>query len=232
MIYYGVMKKKIRIWDLPIRIFHWMLVSCIIASFVTVNIGGNAMQWHGYIGYCILVLILFRVSWGFFGSYHARFLNFVPSVTSLMHYLQGNSKAVLGHNPLGSFSVLALLFSVGLQAVTGLFSNDEIAFEGPFSKYASNATVELVTAIHSINSTILIILIALHLSAIAYYQIFKRENLIRPMLVGDKEIDPSEEAQYSPTDLGRASKDGSLQRGFALVLLSLIAIILGYFITA
>ncbi len=190
------------------------------------------MQWHAYVGYCALTLILFRVCWGFVGSYHARFFNFIPSPNSLREYLQGQTKAVLGHNPLGSFSVIALLFSVGLQAATGLFANDDIAFEGPFAKYVSNAMVELLTSIHRINSTILIILIGLHLSAIIYYQIFKHENLVKPMLVGDKEIDPSEEAKYSPTDLGRASKDGGLQRGFALLLLSLIAVILGYFITA
>jgi cytochrome b len=225
------MNKKIRVWDLPIRVFHWLLVSCIIASFITVNIGGNAMQWHGYVGYCALTLILFRVCWGFVGSYHARFLNFIPSPKTLKEYLLGQSTAVLGHNPFGSLSVLALLFSVGLQAVTGLFANDDIAFEGPFAKHVSNATVELLTSIHRINSTVLIILIALHLSAIFYYHRFKGENLVKPMLVGDKEIDPSAQAKYLPTDLGRASKEGCLQRGFALFLLSLIALIVGYFIT-
>lgn len=226
------MNKKIRVWDLPIRAFHWLLVCCIIASFITVNIGGNAMQLHGYAGYCALTLILFRICWGFFGSYHARFFNFIPSPNSLREYLRGHSKVVLGHNPLGSLSVLALLFMVGLQAVTGLFANDEIAFEGPFAKYISNSTVELITSIHRINSTILIILIALHLSAIFYYQFIKRENLVGPMLVGDKEIDPSEEEKYSPADMGQASKDGALQRGLALFLLSLVAVMVGYFITS
>lgn len=225
------MNKKIRVWDLPIRMFHWLLVGCIITSFISVNIGGNAMQWHGYVGYGALTLILFRVCWGFVGSYHARFLNFIPSPHSLKEYLRGKSNAVLGHNPFGSLSVFALLFSVGLQAVTGLFANDDIAFEGPFAKYVSNAMVELLTSIHRINSSVLIILIALHLSAIFYYQRFKGENLVRPMLLGDKEIDPSEEAKYLPADLGRASKDGGLQRGFALFLIGLIAVVLGYFIT-
>jgi hypothetical protein len=73
--------------------------------------------------------------------------------------------------------------------------------------------------------------IALHLCAIFYYQKFKRENLIKPMLVGDKEIDPSETEIHLSADLGHASKDGSMQRGFALLLLSLIALTLGYLIT-
>ena len=225
------MKKIIRVWDLPIRLFHWLLLIAIVLSFITVKIGGNAMELHGLIGYCVLALIIFRICWGFMGSYHARFTNFIPSPTGLFNYLSGKTKAGLGHNPLGALSVLALLFSVGVQAVTGLFVNDDIAFEGPFAKYVSNSTVGLLTSIHRVNELVLIALIALHLCAILYYQKFKSENLIKPMLLGDKEIDPSEEAKYLPTDLGQASRDGGLQRGLALLLLSLIAVILGYFIT-
>lgn len=225
------MKKIIRIWDLPIRLFHWLLVICIISSFITVKIGSNAMEWHARVGYCVLTLIIFRICWGFIGSHHARFIHFVPGPKGLLNYLLGKAKAGLGHNPLGALSVLGLLFSVGLQAVTGLFANDDIAFEGPFAKYISSETVELLTSIHRQNEKILIALIVIHLCAIFYYQKFKGENLIKPMLLGDKEIDPSEEAKYLPSDLGQASKDGGLQRGLALLLLSVIAVILGYFIT-
>ena len=231
MIYSGKMKKIIRVWDLPIRLFHWLLVLCIVLSFITVKIGGNAMEFHALIGYCVLTLIIFRVCWGLVGSHHARFIHFVPSPKGLVNYILGKTKAGLGHNPLGALSVLALLFSLGLQATTGLFANDDIAFEGPFAKYVSNDMVQFLTSIHYFNEKVLIILIALHLCAILYYQKFKGENLIKPMLLGDKEIDPSEEAKYLPADLGQASKDGGLQRGFALLLLSLIAVILGYFIT-
>ena len=231
MIYSGKMKKIIRVWDLPIRLFHWLLVLCIVLSFITVKIGGNAMQFHALIGYCVLTLIIFRVCWGLVGSHHARFIHFVPSPKGLVNYILGKTKAGLGHNLLGALSVLALLVSLGLQATTGLFANDDIAFEGPFAKYVSNDMVQFLTSIHYFNEKVLIILIALHLCAILYYQKFKGENLIKPMLLGDKEIDPSEEAKYLPADLGQASKDGGLQRGFALLLLSLIAVILGYFIT-
>lgn len=189
------------------------------------------MEWHARVGYCVLTLLIFRICWGFIGSHHARFIHFVPGPKGLINYLSGKTKAGLGHNPLGALSVLALLCSVGLQAVTGLFANDDIAFEGPFSKYVSSSTVELLTSIHYFNEKILIVLIVIHLCAIFYYQKFKGENLIKPMLLGDKEIDPSEEAKYLPSDLGQASKDGGLQRGFALLLLSVIAVILGYFIT-
>jgi len=225
------MKKIIRVWDLPIRLFHWLLVLCVVLSFITVKIGGNAMEFHALIGYCVLTLVIFRVCWGLVGSHHARFIHFVPSPKGLVNYILGKTKAGLGHNPLGALSVLALLVSLGLQATTGLFANDDIAFEGPFAKYVSNDMVQFLTSIHYLNEKVLIILIALHLCAILYYQKFKGENLIKPMLLGDKEIDPSEEAKYLPADLGQASKDGGLQRGFALLLLSLIAVILGYFIT-
>ncbi len=231
MIYSEKMKKIIRVWDLPIRLFHWLLVLCVVLSFITVKIGGNAMEFHALIGYCVLTLIIFRVCWGLVGSHHARFIHFVPSPKGLVNYILGKTKAGLGHNPLGALSVLALLVSLGLQATTGLFANDDIAFEGPFAKYVSNDMVQFLTSIHYFNEKVLIILIALHLCAILYYQKFKGENLIKPMLLGDKEIDPSEEAKYLPADLGQASKDGGLQRGFALLLLSLIAVILGYFIT-
>lgn len=226
------MKKIIRVWDLPIRLFHWLLVICIVLSFITVKIGGNAMEFHALIGYCVLTLVIFRICWGFIGSYHARFIHFVPSPKRLIDYILGKTTAGLGHNPLGALSVLALLFSVGLQAMTGLFANDDIAFEGPLAKYVSNTSVALLTSIHHANEKFLIILIALHLGAIIYYQKFKGENLIKPMLLGDKEIDPSEEANYLPTDLGLASKDGGLQRGFALLLLSLIALGVAYLLAS
>ena len=226
------MKKIIRIWDLPIRLFHWLLVACIIGSVITVNIGGNAMQWHAYCGYSILTLLIFRVLWGFLGSTHARFSHFIPNRVRLLNYLQGKSPKVLGHNPLGALSVLALLASLLFQAVTGLFADDEIAFQGPLVKYVSESITGIFSELHEANAGVIYTLIGLHLAAIFYYQKIKGENLVKPMLVGDKEIDPSEEANYAPTDLGQASQDGGLQRGFALLLLSLIAVGVGYLITS
>jgi hypothetical protein len=116
--------------------------------------------------------------------------------------------------------------------ITGLFADDEIAFQGPMAKYISETVVGIFSEIHEANSGLIYGLIAVHLAAIFYYQKIKGENLIKPMLVGDKEIDPSEEAKYSPTDLGQASKDGGLQRGLALFLLSVIAVVVGYLITS
>jgi cytochrome b len=225
------MKKIIRVWDLPIRLFHWLLVICIVGSLISVNLGGNAIEWHAYFGYCILSLLIFRIIWGFVGSTHARFTSFFPNINSILAYLRGKAPRVLGHNPIGAISVFALLIVLTIQATTGLFVDDEIAFQGPFAKYVSNSVVSILSEIHESNSVLIYALIGIHIAAILYYKKFKGEDLITPMISGDKQIDPSEEANYLPADLGRASKDGGLQRGIALVLLSLIAVTVGYYIT-
>ena len=225
------MKKIIRVWDLPIRVFHWLLVLCIIGSLVSVNLGENAIEWHAYFGYSVLTLLIFRIVWGFVGSTHARFASFLPNRESVLNYLQGKAPRVLGHNPIGALSVFALLFVLSVQVLTGLFVDDEITFQGPLAKYVPNWVVSFFSEIHEGNQVVIYILITIHIAAILYYKKFKGEDLIKPMISGDKEIDLSEEANYLPSDLGRASKDGALQRGLALVLLSLIAVVVGYFIT-
>lgn len=226
------MKKIIRVWDLPIRVFHWLLVICIVGSLVTINLGDFAIQWHAYFGYSILILLIFRIVWGFVGSTHARFSNFFPSKSGVLNYLSGKSPRVLGHNPIGALSVFALLFVLCVQVFTGLFVDDEVTFQGPLAKYVPNFLVSLFSEIHEGNQVVIYTLITIHIAAILFYKKFKGEDLIKPMLSGDKEIDPSEEASYSPTDLGRPSKDGVIQRTLALILLSVIAVLVGYLITS
>ena len=228
MLYPNDMKKIIRVWDLPIRLFHWLLVFCIAGSLITVNLGGNAIEWHAYFGYSILTLLVFRFVWGFIGSKHARFRSFMPTRIAILEYLQGRSARILGHNPIGALSVFALLFVLSVQVITGLFVDDEIAFQGPLAKYVPNSIVSFLSEIHEGNQVVIYTLIAIHISAIWFYKKFKGENLIKPMLTGDKEIDESEEASYSPSDLGQPSKDGILQRTTALILFSAIAIAVGY----
>ena len=225
------MKTVIRIWDLPIRLFHWLLVLCIAGSFVTINLGDEFIQWHAYFGYSILTLLIFRIVWGFVGSKHARFLSFIPSKQAIFDYLQGRSPRVLGHNPIGALSVFALLFVLSVQVFTGLFVDDEVSFKGPLEKYVSGSVASFFSEIHEGNQVVILVLITIHIAAIIFYKKFKKEDLIKPMISGDKEIDPSEAAKYLPADLGRASKDGGLQRAFALLLLSLIAISVGYLIS-
>ena len=225
------MKKIIRVWDLPIRLFHWLLVFCIIGSLISVNIGGNAIEWHAYFGYCILTLLIFRFIWGFIGSRYARFSSFLPTRAAVISYLQGQSPRFLGHNPVGAISVFALLLTLSVQVLTGLFVDDDVAFQGPLAKYVPNYLVSFLSEVHEGNQVVIYTLITIHIAAIWFYKKFKGENLLKPMIYGDKEIDPSEEAHYLPSDLGQASKDGMIQRAMALLLLSLIAIVVGYLLT-
>ena len=222
------MKRTLRIWDLPTRLFHWLLVVCIVGAVICVNIGGNLMQWHAYFGYAALSLVLFRVLWGFIGAVHSRFTTFVPTPQRLIAFLSGKEGSGLGHNPLGSLSVIALLLLVGIQASTGLFTDDDIAFQGPLAKHVSNATVSLLGSIHALNSNILFGLIGLHLLAIAYYQWVKRESILRPMIQGDKEVDVERDGNGLPASALIASSDNASQRLIALVSLCAIALLLLY----
>jgi cytochrome b len=213
----------VRVWDLPTRLFHWALAICMVLGIVFVKIGGNAIQWHAYCGYAALALILFRVIWGFVGSWHARFANFIPSPSKLIAFLRGQVDGGLGHNPLGALSVIALLTVILIQALTGLFADDDIFFQGPFAKYVSNNTVALLTSIHRFNQYLIFALVGLHIAAISYYYFVKRENLVRPMVTGDKLTSTAPKLQETI--------DSSRQRMLALAIFLLM--ILGlYFLIA
>ena len=194
------MMKTISVWDIPVRLFHWSLATSILMSFITAQIGGNAMEWHKRIGYFVIGLILFRVVWGFVGSYHARFKNFVYAPATVINYAKNlfkkDSAHYVGHNPMGGLSVVALIASVGLQTVTGLFSNDDILLEGPYASMVSKAFSDQMTRLHQLNSDLILILVGLHLSAIVFYAMFKKEQLIEAMLTGKKDIDPSIDGQF------------------------------------
>jgi len=204
----------VRVWDLPTRLFHWALAICVVLGIVFVKIGGNAIQWHAYCGYTALALILFRVIWGFVGSWHARFANFIPSPSKLIAFLRGQVDDGLGHNPLGALSVIALLIVVLIQALTGLFTDDDIFFQGPFARYVSNSTVALFTSIHRFNQYLIFALVGLHIAAISYYYFVKRENLVGPMVTGDK--------LTSIVPKSREIIDSSRQRMLALAIFLLI----------
>ena len=182
--------QRIPLWDLPIRLFHWLLAAAIAAAVITANIGGNAMVWHGRIGLFIAGLIVFRLVWGLIGPTYARFSTFLPTPGSIGAYLRGQWRGI-GHNPLGALSVLGLLLMVAIQVGTGLFANDDIAFRGPLFDLVGKDTSDLLTRVHRIAINLLMTLIALHLAAIAFYAHVKKDNLVKPMIRGWKEIDPS-----------------------------------------
>src|SRR5271170_7015431 len=125
------MERLTRIWDLPIRMFHWVLALLVIFSIITIHLGGNWVEWHMRSGYGILALLGFRYVWGFAGGRYARFSSFIPSwrnAKSGMRTLASRRRTqFVGHGPIGAFSVWVMLLALTLQALTGLFSNDDIA---------------------------------------------------------------------------------------------------------
>jgi len=181
--------KKVRIWDLPTRVFHWMLAICVTAMFITGKIGGDAMVWHFRAGYAVAALLLFRLVWGVIGGRWSRFSAFVYGPRSIMAYLRGQSPTehAIGHNPLGAVSIFAMLFFLLAQVSTGLFSEDKGEAFGPLSLFVSRATVRWVTGYHkNVGQVVLMLLVLLHLAAVAVHYLVKKNNLVMPMIAGDK----------------------------------------------
>lgn len=186
----NIRRRHVRVWDLPVRVFHWLIVGLLVVSFVTGHVGGNAMRIHELSGFSILTLVLFRLSWGFLGSTHARFSSFVRGFAAARSYTavlwSGSSAVYTGHNPLGGWMVLALLLCMLIQAGTGLFANDDIMIEGPLARHISKDSSDRLSLVHEINSYVLAVLATLHIAAALYYLWRKRENLILPMITGRK----------------------------------------------
>jgi cytochrome b len=182
--------RKSRVWDVPVRVFHWVLVLLIVSQITTVSLGGNAMEYHVLGGSSILAMVLFRIVWGVVGTRHARFANFMRGPLAVLRYARSltgsNHEKHEGHNPLGGWSVIAMLASVLVQAVSGLFADDEIMTTGPLWKYVSDDVASTFGAIHEANAFVLLSLICIHMGAILFYLVKKKENLIVPMFSGIK----------------------------------------------
>jgi cytochrome b len=175
-------------WDFPTRFFHWSLAILVVYSFVTGTLGGEWMAWHMRSGYAILALLLFRIAWGVVGSREARFASFVRGPRAVLAHtrkiLAGSRDYPAGHNPLGGWMIVAMLAILLLQAGTGLFANDESSHEGPLAAGVSNAVVDRMSVIHSVNQWIVVGAVALHVLAVAFYQWRLKVDLIRPMVTG------------------------------------------------
>ncbi len=181
--------KKYLVWDLPTRVFHWLLVVMIGLQWLTSELGGDYLTWHFYIGYATLGLVLFRLIWGFVGSRYARFWQFLVSPKKVVEYLRGtNKQAYIGHNPLGGLMVLLLLILVLVQAVTGLFTTDEIFTDGPYRSAISSEWQDIADWLHANLFDYLLVAIGLHVAAVLFYLGVKKTNLILPMLTGKKAI--------------------------------------------
>ena len=183
----------VRVWDLPTRAFHWVLAACVLASLSSAWIGGNAMVWHLRFGYVAFALLLFRLLWGFVGGHWSRFANFAYSPVTSLRYLRGQSRPdehhQVGHNPLGAFSVFGLLLLLAAQVGTGLFADDEIATTGPLNKFVSGKTAGTLTSWHTtFGQWLIVTLVVLHVAAVVFYLVRRQQNLIRPMLSGDKQL--------------------------------------------
>ena len=206
---------RVRVWDLPTRLFHWTLTLCVIGSVVSAKIGGNAMAWHFRFGYVALALLAFRLLWGLVGGRWSRFASFVHGPGALMRYLKGESRPgehhEVGHSPLGALSVLALLALLAAQVGSGLFADDEIASSGPLVRFVSGATSSLLTGWHkNWGQWLILAMVALHVLAIVVYRVRRGRDLVTPMIVGDKLL---------PADVP-AARDTLATRGLALVLLA------------
>lgn len=181
-----------KIWDLPTRIFHWALVLTITTGWYLGQFRDfSTVELHIYFGYSTGALLVFRLLWGFVGPAPVRFSNVIPDRTSVLKYMATAARrkpsGVAGHNPIGGLSVAALLIIIATQVLTGLFAEDDSLYaSGPLSKYATEKWVLIANDIHYKSSRILLILVGLHVAAIIFYQIWKRENLVLPMITGWK----------------------------------------------
>jgi len=182
--------QEIPVWDFPTRVFHWVLVALVGVSFTTGVVGGNAMVYHEWSGFAILILLIFRITWGFVGSRTSRFSDFVKGPVAVWRYatdlVKGKSQSYIGHNPLGGWSVLAMLAVLLIQAATGLFANDDIITEGPLFLWVSKPVSDWLTGVHQLNRYLIMVLAATHVFAVLFYLLVKRENLIKPMITGIK----------------------------------------------
>jgi len=175
------------VWDWPLRVFHGAQVLAIAGSFATHYAGIEWFVWHRRCGYVVLVLIAFRVAWGFVGPRYARFASFLHRPTAVLDYLRGRQPyPAAGHNPLGGLSVVAFLLLLAVQAGSGLFANDEIANAGPFYGWITPQTSTRLSSVHALSSQGILGLIVLHLAAVAWYQFVRRQDLLRAFWTGHK----------------------------------------------
>ena len=189
--------QRILVWDLPLRLFHWLLVVCVIGSWLTAESGVEWAETHFILGYITLGLLSFRLLWGFVGPKHARFGSFLTGPRAVGKYLlalgQKQRAVSVGHSPLGGWASIILLLCITVQAFTGLFISDDIIYAGPYNPLVSADTAATLAWLHHLNFDLLCVLLVFHIAAIACYRLLLKESLLTPMLTGFKTV----EQQYS-----------------------------------
>jgi cytochrome b len=203
--------QTVRIWDLPTRLFHLVLMLSVAGLITTGELAGEAMFFHFWFGYTVLTLVLFRLVWGVVGGHWSRFVNFIPNPSAVKDYIHAlrakQPTHHVGHNPLGALSVVLMLLLLFLQVFTGFMSDDEIATSGPWVAMVPNNWVSLATQFHAdFGKILLIILVVLHVATVLFYKFVKQNDLITPMLNGNKPL---------PSDTP-PSRDTATSRLFAL----------------
>ena len=179
------------VWDLPVRLVHWLLAALIAFSWWTVH--NHHTDWHIWSGIAILTLLFFRLLWGFVGSSTARWSSFIRGPRAVADYLRGNWTGI-GHSPLGALSVLALFAALAVQVSLGLFAEDEDGlYLGPLSRLVSTDMSDEIRDVHELWFNVILGLVTLHLAAIAYYRLRGR-GLTKPMITGKAEFPPGPDA--------------------------------------
>jgi cytochrome b len=214
----------VRIWDLPTRLFHWALAVCFVGMVVTGKMGGEAMVWHFRLGYGVFSLLLFRLIWGWLGGHWSRFAQWPLRPSRVLAYVRGQApkEDLTGHSPLGSWSVVVVLFFLALQVGTGLVSDDEISNTGPWAVWVPGSVVSWATGWHkNWGQWIVMALVALHLLALLVHFWKKTPPLLPAMWHGDKVL-----AEAAP-----ASNDQGQHRLLALAVFIVAAGVVFYLVT-
>lgn len=205
--------KIIPVWDLPLRLFHWGLASVVVAALITVEIGGDAIEWHARLGYAVLALLFFRLFWGVAGGTYALMPDCMPHPRRLIAFLRGEAEASLGHTETGKVAVAFIFVVLWFQSFSGLFANDDVDLRGPLYHLVSKALSDSITNWHKYSFWLIVGFVVMHVGAIIYYRLVRGENLVLPMLSGRRVV-----ADDFPDEL--ASRGGSLWLGLILFALS------------
>ncbi len=173
------------LWDIPTRIFHWAIVCCLPLAWWSAET--ERYDLHEWTGYSVLVLVTTRVVWGVVGSRHSRFADFLVGPGAVLAYLRGAQAQSAGHNPLGGWSVILLLSLLLLQAVSGLFNSDDVLFSGPLYYWANSEFRDAMGVVHDVAFNALLALVCVHILAVLYHQLRRREKLLQAMVKGAAE---------------------------------------------
>jgi len=198
------------LWDIPTRAFHWLLVCLLPLSWWSAEM--EYYELHEWSGYTVIVVVVSRIVWGFIGSRHARFADFLVGPAAVWSYLRRQGAASAGHNPLGGWSVLLLLLLLLLQAGSGLFNSDDVLFSGPLYYAASTGFRDAMGVVHDVAFNALLALVSLHILAVLYHQLRLREKLLQAMLRGSA--------------AGREGREAPVPWRWAVLIVALVALAL------